>query len=193
MLRILSLLLVGYATIFALNTVEININNTDLELGLAIDMNNISENVEPETVFIGFKFLHADEGHGDFTNSSINDFYELSFLMQRAISDDFEAGLGIKINTTKDFTSVPLHGILRYSFDTSIPVYLSGFISYAPPVLSLQDANKFSEYRVTLDIAVIEGAMISLGYRIINTEYKIPASKDITYNRSAYVGFKFQF
>lgn len=194
MLKILSLLLVSYATTFALNTVELNINNIDLELAVTIDMSNMSDSVEPETVFIGFKFLHADKGHGDFTNpSDIDDFYELSYLMLRDFNNDFELGLGIKLNTTKDFVTIPLTGLIRYSLDTEIPMYISGLVSYAPPVLSMQDAKSFSEYRLTFDIAIIDGAMITVGYRSIDTNYERPVPRDINYNHSFYGGFKFQF
>lgn len=194
MLKKLTLLVASFASAFALNSVEININDKDLELGASIDMANVSDMTEPDTFFVGVKYLHADIENSDFTSSSnMEDYYEVNFLMKRNLDSNLAIGLGMKLNGTKDFASVPLGGEVKYMLDTQIPVFLGGSFYYAPSVLAMSDAKSFMEYRVTVDIEVIQDAMITIGYRSIDTNYETPVSQDINYNSSFYAGFKFQF
>ena len=194
MLKILSILVIGYASAFALNSVEININDKDLELGASIDMSQLNDTVEPDTVFLSAKLLHADKANGDFTSSAdMDDYYEVGFLMKRDFNSNLEIGLGMKLNGTKNFTTIPLGGEARYALDTELPMYVGGVIYFAPSVLSMRDAKSFMEYRLTLDIEVIENAMITLGYRSIDTNYDKPVARDLNYNSSFYAGFKFKF
>ena len=193
MLKKLILIAAGFAQAFALNSVEININDKDLELGATVDMSQMNHTIEPDTVFIGFKLLHADAANSDYSSSSdMEDFYEVSFLMKRDFSDVLQIGLGMKLNGTKNFATVPLGGEISYLLDTKMPMYVGGSLYYAPSVLALRDAKNFMEYRLTLDVEVIEGGMVTAGYRSINTNYETP-SQDIKYNSSFYVGFKFKF
>lgn len=191
MLKKLIFIALSYTSIFAYNSIEININNEDLELGASIDMSQMSDAIEYNTVFLGFKYLHTDQE--EVSNFNVEDYYELSFLTRRGFSDDFEIGLGMKLNATKDFLTIPLGLEARYILDTQLPIYITGSIYYAPSVLSLQDAKDFQEYRLFVDVEVIENAMITLGYRSLHTNYEKPVSKNIDYNSSLYVGFKFKF
>jgi len=194
MLKKLTLLAASVASAFALNNVEININDKDLELGAVIDIANLSDMTEPDTVFLTAKFLHADQANSDLAaNADIDDYYEVGFLMKRDFDSNLKVGLGMKINTTKNFTSVPLGGEVSYALDTQLPMYVGGLIYYAPSVLTMSDAKSFMEYRLTLDIEVIENAMITLGYRSIDTNYEKPVARDLSYNSSFYAGFKFIF
>ena len=194
MLKILTLLVASFASAFALNSVEININDKDLELGVSIDMSQMNDTVEPNTVFLSAKLLHADQKNSDYAaTADMDDYYEVGFLMKRDFNHNLEIGLGMKLNGTKNFASIPLGGEARYALDTEIPMYVGGVIYFAPSVLAMSDAKSFTEYRVTLDIEVIENAMITLGYRSIDTNYEKPVAADISYNRSFYAGFKFKF
>ncbi|MFT5662383.1 MAG: hypothetical protein ACI9TV_003033 [Sulfurimonas sp.] len=194
MLKTLTLLAASFASAFALNSVEININDKDLELAASIDMSQMNDTVEPDTVFLGVKFLHADYTNGDINSSSnMDDYIEVSFLMKRDFSSNLEIGLGMKLNATKNFASIPLGGEARYSLNTELPMYVGGSFYYAPSVLCMSDAKSFLEYRVHFDIEVIENALITVGYRSIDTNYEKPVAQDINYNSSFYAGFKFEF
>ena len=194
MLKKLTLLAASFAYAFALNSVEININDKDLELGVSIDMSQMNDTIEPDTVFLSAKLLHADKENSDYSAAAdMDDYYEVGFLMKRDFNSNLEIGLGMKLNGTKNFMSIPLGGEARYALDTEIPMYVGGMIYYAPSVLSMSDAKSFMEYRVTLDIEVIENAMITLGYRSLDTNYDKPVTKDVNYNSSFYAGFKFKF
>ncbi len=193
MLKKLSLIAVCAVSVFAMHSAEININDKDLEIGARLDMGQFNETTEPNTVFVGAKFLHGHEDHSDLDRNNMHDFSELNFMMQRNVDNSGLAiGLGVKLNHTENFTSIPLGIEASYKLPISdvTPLYIGGSLYYAPEVLSLEDAKNFLEYRVNFDIEVIQNGRISLGYRSIDTNYD---TKDKNYNRSAHIGFKFAF
>lgn len=197
MLKKLTLIGLSAATAFAMHSAELNINDKDLELGAKLDMGQFNHTVEPDTVFVGMKFLKADKDHSKPKNSDIKDYYELNFLMQRKIDNTgLVVGLGVKLNHTDKFTTVPLGIEVKYKlpFTNTVPFYIGGSVYYAPQVLSMSDAKNYLEQRVQLDIEVIKNATILVGARNIETNYDISGSTyDFRYNRSAYVGFRFAF
>ncbi len=208
MLKKLGLLALCGASAFAMHAVELNVNDKDLEFGVAVDIGQFNDNVKPDSVFIGAKIIHADKKHSDINIlGEISDYYEIGFLMKRNIADSgLVIGLGVKLNGTKHYGSVPLGAEIGYKlpFDSPIPLYLNASIYYAPEVLSMSDAKNFLEYRISMDIEVIQNGSVTVGYRNLNTNYKTgrgpnntttttQASGDISYNSFAYVGFKFAF
>ena len=197
MLKKLTLIGLSAATAFAMHSAELNINDKDLELGAKLDMGQFNHTVEPDTVFVGMKFLKADKDHSKPKSSDIKDYYELNFLMQRKIDNTgLVVGLGVKLNHTDKFTTVPLGIEVKYKlpFTNTVPFYIGGSVYYAPQVLSMSDAKNYLEQRVQLDIEVIKNATILVGARNIETNYDISGSTyDFRYNRSAYVGFRFAF
>ncbi len=197
MFKKLSLIAVCAVSAFAMHSLEININDKDLEVGAKVDMGQFNETTEPNTVFVGAKFLHGNEDHSGLKRNEIHDYSELNFLMQREVdTSDFTIGLGLKLNHTEaagqSFTSIPLGVEASYKlpFGDVTPLYIGGTLYYAPEVLSLDDAQNFLEYRVNFDIEVIKNGRISLGYRSIDTNYD---TKNFNYNKSAHIGFKFIF
>lgn len=196
MLKKLGLIVLCGASAFAVHSVELNINDKDLEFGAKVDMGQFNDTVDPDTVFLGAKILHADEKNSDFnSNSDMNDYYEASFLMQRRVAaTDLVLGLGVKFNGTKNFSSVPLGAEATYKvLDGAIPLYLKGVVYFAPEILSMQDAKSFLEYRVSLDVEVNTNAYVTVGYRSIDTNYDSDKGGDKNYNRSAYIGARFAF
>jgi hypothetical protein len=174
---------------FAMNSAEININNEDLELGAKIDMANISNRVDSDIMYLGADYLYTNKDK----NIKLYPFYELNFLMMRNINEDLGFGLGIKLNHTHNFTSSPLGFEIAYHIPQTyiVPIYLKGSIYYATHVLSYEDADNFAEYRLNVDIEVIEDGFITLGYRNLKTNYE--KRGDITYNSSFYGGFRIRF
>lgn len=199
MLKKLALLGAAAASAFAMHSAEININDKDLELGGKIDMGQFNHTVDPDTVFLGARFLNADGEHADPEVPSLDPYYELNFLVQNKINNsNLTLGLGVKLNyftqDDVDFGSIPLGVEAKYKlpFGNTVPMYLGGALYYAPEVLSMMDGEDYFEYRITLDIEVIKNANIALGYR--NLEMGFEGGSDaFTYNKSAYVGFKFRF
>ena len=197
MLKKITLLALSSAAAFAMHNAEININNKDLELGARLDMGQFNDSLHPDSVFVGMKFLKGDGDHSDIDSANIKDFYEMNFLMQRRMgSSDFTLGLGVKMNHTENFTSIPLGIEAKYKLPVGdvIPMYLGGSFYFAPEVLTMADGNNFLEFRVQLDVEVIPNANIIAGYRSIDTNYEYAGvNHDVNYNQSAYIGFKFAF
>ena len=181
------------ASAFAMHTGEINVNDTDVEVGAKFDVGQFNHSVAPDTMFFGGKFLNGDKEHSSDRNSTIDPYFELNFLMQRPIgTGGMTLGLGIKFNYTKEFASVPLGGEFSYKIPAKklIPMYLHGSLYYAPNVLAFNDAKDFLEYNLGYDIEVIENGRVTFGYRNLDTNYN---AMNFTYNESWYVGFKIGF
>ena len=197
MLKKLSLMAVCAASAFAMHSVEININDKDLEVGAKLDMGQFNDTTEPNTIFAGAKFLHGHEDHSDFNRNSIHDFSELNFLMQREINTSgLHIGLGVKLNHTENFTTIPLGIEASYKLPTGnvTPLFLEAVLYYAPEVLAFDDAKNFLEYRLNFDVEIIENGRITVGYRAIETNYETNNNTyNMSYNRSLYAGFKFAF
>jgi hypothetical protein len=201
MLKKITLISLCAASAFALHTAEININDKDLEVAAKLDMGQFYRSAEPNTVFVGAAYLKGNEGHGGAfysnTDEKMEAFYELNFLMKREIArSGLSLGLGVKANHTKDFTSIPLgiEAVYKLPLGLMIPLYLGGSAYYAPEVLSMDNAKDFQEYRVHFDIEVIKNGMVTLGYRTIETNYEYDSQViSVSYNKSAYAGFKFAF
>ncbi len=184
------------ANLMAMHQLQLDINDVDLEAGVALDMGQFNEAVEPNTTFVGFRYLKPDKDYSDYPDP--NAYVEASFFIQREVNDSgFLAGMGVKLNYinndgSTDFMSIPLSFRLGYTLTTALPVYLGAEVHYAPKVLSLQEAESYLEYRVSADIEVIENALITVGFRDIETKYE-GGGDFIKYNRAGYIGFKFNF
>jgi len=180
---------------FAMHNAELNINDKDLEVSAKVDMGQLNNSVEPDTIFVGGKFYNCDKKHSGHENANIDPFYELNFLMIKEVNDALKVGMGAKLNFTKNFSSLPLGLQAEYKLPQRdlVPMYLDGEIYYAPSALSFSDADSFVEYRVSYDIEIIENGRITLGYRHIDTDYKSDHGGDFKYNSSWYIGFKIAF
>ncbi|DAB29891.1 MAG TPA: hypothetical protein CFH84_07035 [Sulfurimonas sp. UBA12504] len=197
MLKKITMLTLYGVSAFALNNAEINVNDSDLELGAKLDMGQVIQSVTPNTVFLGLKFMDVDAKHSEDENIKVKSYGELNFLMQKEIAHSgLSVGLGVKLNKTeignKSFASAPLGIEASYRLPASdyIPMYVGGALYHAPAVLSFEDAENFMEYRVHFDLEVVQNGNITLGYRSINTNYD---TYNFNYNKSVYVGFKFGF
>jgi len=196
MLKKLSIIALFAASAFAMHTGEININDKDLEVSAKFDLGQFNEAVEPDTMFVGGKFIKADEKHSSPEKSDLDPYFEVNFLMMREIGNQgMSIGMGAKLNFTEDYSSLPLGLEFAYKIPAGdlIPMYLNGSLYYAPSVLSFADADNFLEYRLSYDIEIIDNGRITLGYRNIDTNYDKGNGGDFTYNESYYIGFKIGF
>jgi len=195
MLKKIALISLITVSAFAVHVGEINVNDTDVEVGAKFDMGQFNHSIEPDTMFFGAKFLNADKEHSSDRNASIDPYFELNFLMQRPIGNaGMTFGLGMKFNYTKEYATAPLGLEFAYKIPAPklIPMYLHGSLYYAPNVLAFNNAKDFLEYRMGYDIEVIKNGHITLGYRNLDTNYD-GVNGEFNYNRSWYLGFKIGF
>jgi hypothetical protein len=194
MLRKVILLGLCSVSAFALHYAELKINDKDLEIATKLDMGQFNENIEPNTVFVGGRFLYVDSTHSSKSNKNLDPFYELNFLLKKPIGDtNLYLGMGIKLNYTDGFFTAPLgiEGEYQLPVLKMIPMYINSSVYYSPKALSFKDADDYFEYRIGYDIELVKNARITLSYSRIDTNYV--DSPSFTYNESWYVGFKFGF
>jgi hypothetical protein len=131
MLKKIALIALCSMSAFALESIELNINNEDLEVITKFDMSNFNSDTESRTVFVGIRLLDVDQVNSDDANASLDALVECSFLMRREIENKgVYLGLGMKINTVKNmndkFVSIPLGLELDYQIPVfySMPMYM---------------------------------------------------------------------
>ncbi len=197
MLKKFLLSLAASASLMAMHQAEININDEDLETQLRLDMGQFNEAADPNTVFVGVRYLNADKDNSDYNEDP--DLLEFNFLMQKEMRDNdaMRLGLGVKLDVTdhgnQDFMASPLglEGVFKLPAEGAVPLYLNGSIYYAPDVLCYKDADQYFEYKVAIDAEVIEDGKITAGYRNIETKYN--QGHSLKLNKGWFVGFKIAF
>ncbi|MEA3373888.1 MAG: YfaZ family outer membrane protein [Campylobacterota bacterium] len=197
MLKKLALSALIATSAMAMHQGEININDKDLEAQLRLDMGQFNEVTEPDTVFVGFRYLNADKENSDYSEDP--DLYEINFLMQQPVraNNALTLGIGAKFEYTdlgdEDFMALPLG--LEASFllpaDGFVPIYLNGNVYFAPKVLSFKEGERYFEYKISVDAEIIDNGRITAGYRNIETKYKGAGNQDL--NNAWFVGFKVAF
>jgi len=197
MLKKLSVLAFCAVSSFAMHNAEININDTDLELGLNFDMGQFNDAIQPETMFVGMKFLNGDESNADPENVDIDPLYEVNFLSIHAIGNQgMSLGMGVKFEytqtQTQNFSALPLGLEAAYKLPLKefVPMRLHGALYFAPKSLAFSDADNYLEYRIDYNAEIIPHGNLVVGYRHIETNYK---AADLTFNSSIYFGFKIGF
>jgi len=142
MLKKFALITMLSASAFAMNSAELNINNTDLEASAKLDLGQINQNVEPNTTFIGFRVVDADDAHSSDNGHKNKPYYEANFLMKEPLANTgFSVGMGVKFNYTSDFSSIPLglEGTYKIPTTTLVPMYVNTSFYYGPKVLSFSN------------------------------------------------------
>jgi hypothetical protein len=194
MIKKITLLALCSLPAFALHYAELKINDKDLEVAGKLDVGQFNENVEPSTIFVGGRFLYVDASHSSNSHANLDPFYELNFLLKKPIGKTgLDLGMGVKMNYTDNFFSVPLgiEGEYKLPLFKAVPMYLNASLYYAPSALSFNDADDYLEYRVGFEVELVQNARVTLSYTNIDTNYEEAPS--FTYNESWYIGFKFGF
>ena len=175
---------------------EINVNNTDLEIGFKFDVNQVmsDEMGYDRTNQFGIKFIKAEQDANNNPDGYDPDYYaELNYLMMQDIGEDgLRAGIGAKLNYTKEFASVPFGLEAEYELRKipNLPVKFGAAVYYAPQVLTFDDGESYLETRATMAFQLIQDAQLVVGYRNIQTNLQ---TMDIKYNEAGYFGVRMKF
>ncbi len=194
MLKKIGLMALSVSSLMAMHVAEVNINENDIEANVHFDLGQFNDTVDPDTTFIGLRYIHASEEHSSV--KKIGDMAEAHFLMKHAVGSGLSFGMGIKALRTRlnsnDFSAIPLGFEAGYKIpgNTVLPMELGGMFYYSPEVLSMEDAQNYIEARAYFDVELIPRGKVTLGYRHIDTNYN---QGDVDYNHAAYFGFKFAF
>jgi len=178
------------ALLMAESGVGININDEDVEVEATLDSRNLAALQTSSTIYEGdFNFLNVNSdrqllGVGVGATNALEgvEGVELTFGAKFIWA---EVG-------NEDFTSLPLMAKIRYNFPPLMynvpPIAVEAKALYAPNALSFGDSERYSEYRISADIEMIENVKVYAGYRNIYAEYK-NVSREL-FDNSFYAGLK---
>jgi len=168
----------------------LNINNKDLEVEGRSSLANQLNSLMYRNYYIDGNFIKSDDdnlfGVGFYVENSPQGHSNLTF------------GIGLRSifssndKLDKNFVAIPIEvNAKARMYLGNLPKSALGVkLAYAPSPLTFSDGDSYFEYRIEVDMNVIENIDLYVGYRDIDTDYKV---KDINFNSSLYGGFKFLF
>ena len=181
------------ALLMAESGVGININEEDLEVEGILDSRNLAALQTTSTIYqADFNFLNINSDKKLF-GAGIGATNKLEGV------EGVELTFGAKFMWAEvgkeNFTALPLMAKIRYEFPPLMfnvpPVSIEGKALYAPNALAFSDSEKYSEYRISADMEVIENVKIYAGYRNIHAEYK--NTTPLLFDNSFYAGLKMTY
>lgn len=192
MLKKLLLSLALSASLFAMHEASLNLNNNDIEVNGNLDIGELNQSDYPNAYFLTLGLLDVDN------KESTTPLVSAGFMLRQNLrgTDGLKFGIGFKGTHTKvervKHAAIPINVELSYvlPIDIVIPIMISGAVSYAPPVLSFEDADRYFEGRAELSLQIVEQGSLFVGYRQIKTDF---IGGNYKYNESVYVGFKVRF
>ncbi len=188
MKKIAILILLINLNIFATTKASfgLNVNPNDLEIEGKTSIAFATSNLDFRNFYIDANFINSEEtlvGLGLFVENSPTNYENIAFYIGlRTIFTEHKLG--------SSFTAIPImFGAKARMYLGSLPKSNLGLkFAYAPSPLTFQDAESYFEYRIEVDMSIIENINVYLGYRSIDTNYKL---LDANYNDALYIGFKF--
>ena len=183
--KILLSALLSFGLLQAQSSIGLDINDEDLEIIGAIDLNAFADYSDSTTYLLDGYYLNTKDGNlfalGLGAENSFQGFEGLTL------------GFGARFVFADNFTALPLFGKAVYTLPLidSIPTTSIGAsFAYAPSVLTFSDGESYNEFRLEADMEVIQNIHLFAGYRNLDTEYK---TYDKTFNDSFYGGMKLSF
>ena len=193
--------------LLAQSGVGINVNEDDFEIEGTLDSRNLQALQTSSTIYLAdFNFLNIEDSRKDAklvgagvgaTNKLDGvEGVELTFGAKAILVnvDDYSRDLD-----SKWFAAIPLMAMIHYTFPPlmfNIPtVSIETKMLYAPGALSFGDSEKYSEFRFTTDIEMIENVKIYAGYRNIITGFGVGnrGNDEYIFSNGFYGGLKFTY
>lgn len=184
MKKILLMALLG-TSLFAKNTIGVNLNSDDVEIQSRIMMNDIFETSSSSIFLTNVNILVTD--NDTLFSAGLGVYNNYSQI------DGLAFGLGLNPIIAKDFFAIPFFIEALYVFPTDniFPkTSLSAKIQYAPEIVSFSHADNYKEIRTEADFEIIPSMSIYTGYRNIETNYNYG---DVDFSDSFYGGLKYSF
>jgi hypothetical protein len=171
-------------------TFGLNINSDDLEVEGRVSLATRTRTLEYRNFYLDANFINGEDdnlyGVGFYVENSPHGYSNLTFdIGLRSIFSGNDA-------TDETFVAIPIYVAAKARmYLGNLPKSALGFkLSYAPNPLSFSDAKSYLEYRIEVDMQLIDNINVYAGYRNIDTEYD---SDDVNFNSAGYAGFKFVF
>lgn len=169
----------------AQSTAGLSINDKDLELSTNLDLNHFSNYADSTRYFLDSYYI--DNGEDNLFAIGLSAHNQLQGV------EALTLGFGTRFIIADDFNALPLVAMMEYAlpFNASVPpTSLISSFAYAPSVLTFDDGESYSEFRLESAMQVIQNVRVFVGYRNINTKYE---TYDMRFNESAYGGLKLSF
>ena len=187
---ILSSLLLG-SSLYAKNSLGLNINNNDLEIRAAIDLNGLADYSNGTTYLLDLDYLHVGDPSANMTMVGFSGQNTLQGLQ------GFTLAFGMKSILASDFAALSFTGKAIYTLPISSDIPKTDLIfnaAYAPAVLSFRDGDQYTEFRVETDMEIIPNVHMFAGYRNIELGYEVNhISFDAEFSESFYGGMRLTF
>ncbi len=172
-------------TVYAENSIGIDINRNDVEALASINVNALADYANGTTYILDANYLRSDG----------NNMTRIGFSGQNRLQgiEGLTLAFGLKGVFASNFLAFPLMAKATYALPLkdSIPnTSLSISLAYAPSVLSFRDADNYSDFRLEADMEIISNIHLFTGYRNISTNHN---HYDQTFNNSFYGGLKLSF
>jgi len=190
--RIIIFFIIYISFTFSVDTVGININQTDIELSSSVEINKPNFKKKQHRRYYTKYLVDTYYIHTNGNNllsigiSGNNNFYT---------SDIVSFGFGMKSIFAENTLALPFYGkamiSVPHSKGSMLPtVSIIGMLAYAPSILSMIDSKEYIEVRGEADVEIIPKIHLFTGYRKIDIRYK---TFDRVFNDSVYAGMKFNF
>lgn len=178
---ILAALAAGFSGAISADSLDINLNDDSVQATYATNWRT------------------AEFNAGLLSNTDQNDWAASIGLLalgeQQTGNTRIEAGLGGKIYladvANQDVLALGLGGQFR-TFPDNGPIGLSGYLYYAPDIVTAMDGKKFWELGARVEFEMVKkAANIYLGYRKMRAD--LDDGRDITVDSGFHVGVKITF
>jgi len=170
----------------------ININNKDLEVEGAFEINSLADYSSGTTYIVDVNYL----------NSNGSNMAMLGFSGQNALQgvQGLTLAFGIKSVVASDFVAFPLMAKIAYELPLGVGIprtILKANFAFAPSVLTFIDGEGYSEGKIGIDMEIISNIFLFAGYRKIdvddNNEFNDRFNDNDNFNDSFFAGLKLSF
>jgi len=182
--------LIATSLLLGNNAVEVNINNDTLEVEADIYLNDSYDVSNNSNYYLTVGHLRTEND-----NAETQTLTTAGLKVLNPFTDDngISFGLGMKSVYTnqlsKTFFALPLSVYGKIEFTEVI--YVDAEISYAPKVLSLGDAESYTDMKAKFNYKVLENGYVFIGARSVETKYDSGTTSK--YDTSAFVGLEVRF
>lgn len=172
------------------NAVEVNINNDTVEVEADVYLNDRFDVSNNSNYYLTIGHLRTEKD-----NSVTQSLTTAGLKVLNPFTDDngISLGLGMKSVYTnqlsKTFFALPLSVYGRIEFTEVI--YVDAEISHAPKVLSLGDAESYTDMKAKINYKVLADGYVFIGARGIETKYENAGTSK--FDTTAFVGLEVRF
>jgi len=170
-------------------SIEINVNNSDVEVDIETQFHGLET-----PLAVGAGFIYCDD-------------YWISNLHMTIIDEAFIPALNLGLGFRAVVGEVEIHDIDYdlgalcfellggYDFRKSVsklPISVSARVSAAPKVLSFRDAERYVEFNTSVSFHINNNASVFAGYRLIDFRFEDPVDTDWD-DDAVFLGFRLSF